>query len=102
MDMLNKKVVKPLIEQVTERDNTIKNLTDERDKLQTNLKMLHAILRSPKMTDLYSKQMRKKMTGEEIEKSNKKAYIELYRSNVNVNNADQIISQLAHSVNETL
>ena len=33
MDMLNNKVVKPLIEQVMQRDTTIRNLTDERDKL---------------------------------------------------------------------
>ena len=68
MDQLNNEVVKPLMDQVMERDSQIKELTEERDTLKTNLKMVHAILRSPKMTELYCKQVRKKMTEQEIAK----------------------------------
>ena len=64
--------------------------------------MLHAIIRSPKLCDLYSKQERKIMTEKQIEQANKEAFTRLRFSNINESNATGQITSLCNSVNEAL
>ena len=50
---ISEKVVPPLVEQVANYEKENIKLRGENKKLQTNLKMLHAVVRSPKLCDLY-------------------------------------------------
>ena len=70
MKQLQEEVVRPLIGQVVERDQTIARLKADKERLQYNLKMLHAILRSPKLCDLYNKRMRKTCKERDIKQAN--------------------------------
>ena len=64
---MSEKVVPPLVQQVAIHSKENIKLKSENKQLQHNLKMLHAIIRSPKLCDLYSKQERKIMTEKQIE-----------------------------------
>ena len=66
MKKLTDTVVKPLINEVMARQQEINDIKDDKSKAQKNLKMLHAIIRSPMLSDLYAKQDRKMMTEKQI------------------------------------
>ena len=77
LKQMSEKIVPPLIEQVTLRQKEIDKLTEDNKTLQKNLKMLHAIIRSPKLCDIYSKQEQRLMTQQQIAKANHEAYLKL-------------------------
>ena len=58
MKQLQDTVVKPVIQQVAIRDEEIAKLKTQVTQLQQNLKMLHAVVRSPLLSEKYAKQVR--------------------------------------------
>ena len=68
------KVVKPLISQVQDQFNEVKQLKDTNQELESYMKKLQAVLISPLLSDLYAKHKRKTMTQREISRANKKAF----------------------------
>ena len=64
------KVVRPLISQVQDRFNEVKQLKDTNNELKSYLKKLHAVLKSPLLSDLYAKHQRKMMTKKDISQAN--------------------------------
>lgn len=56
---LSNDVMYPLIEQMAVRDKELLVAKTDQSQLRINLKMLHAILRSPKLCDMYAKEERK-------------------------------------------
>ena len=45
----------PLIEQVKQREKEFMEARSDQRNLRLHLKMLHAVVRSPKLSDLYAK-----------------------------------------------
>ena len=58
-------VVKPLIEQVKERQNEINQLKQEKTNELKNIKKLHLVIRSTTLCDLYQRQTRKNFGDKE-------------------------------------
>ena len=52
-------MVRPLIEQVNVREQAIGKLKEEVKSLKKNLRILHAVARTPKLIDMYHKEERK-------------------------------------------
>ena len=59
------------------RDKEIWALKDENKKLQENLKKVHAVVRSPKLSDIYKKEELKIKSKKKIEKEKTEAFHEL-------------------------
>ena len=70
------------------------------EKLSKSLKMLHAVVRSPLLTDKYAKEHRKRMTQLEVKSANTNAFSVLEQCNVSEANADNFIDDLVESVHE--
>ena len=76
--------------------NQLKQSKEENQKnkslisdLQNSLKKLYAILRSPKLVDLFHKAERKKSSKEQIQKANQEAYLNLNKEfKLNESSAD--------------
>jgi len=66
-------VVLPLLKQNKERSEESAQLKEEVSKVTKNLKMLHSVVRTPILCDLFHKMERKKLKKEEIEKANVRA-----------------------------
>ena len=64
------KVVQPLNNQVLDSYNEIKQLKETNHELKSLLKKLHAVLKSPLLSDLYAKHQRKMMTQKDISQAN--------------------------------
>ena len=58
MKQLQDTVVRPVIQQVAIRDEEIAKLKTQVTQLQQNLKKLHAVVRSPLLSEKYAKQVR--------------------------------------------
>ena len=58
MKQLQDTVVRPVIQQVAIRDEEIAKLKTQVTQLQQSLKMLHAVVRSPLLSEKYAKQVR--------------------------------------------
>ena len=62
MKEMTEKVTKPLIQQVAICQKQNNDLQEQNQALIKSLKMVHAVIRSPLLCDMYSKQDRKMMT----------------------------------------
>ena len=56
MKKLNETVVRPLIEQVVLRDEEISKMKEENRALQENMRKVHVVARSSKMSEMYRKE----------------------------------------------
>ena len=102
MKQLTKDVVKPLIEQVTLRENALLKKDEEQKIFKKNLKMLNAVVRSPILSDLYAKRDQKIMSAKQLADQKKEAAKLLGQYNVNEQNADKFIEELYDSVRQSL
>ena len=99
---ISEKVVPPLIEQVITRDKEIIRLLEEVRSLKESLKMVHAVVRSPKLSDMYSKEEMKLKKKKRIVQERDEAFRNLRSSNVGETTAQDFIRGLSDSINMTL
>ena len=102
MDELSKQqenVVRPLILQVKDREAQNQELLKEVRDLKKNLKMMHAVIRTPKLVDLFHKTERKRMTEKDIVKADQTAHLNLRKYKIDETNYEYFIDQLSSSVN---
>ena len=99
---MSEKIVPPLVQQVALREKENMELKAQNKQIQYGLKMLHAVIRSPKLSDLYAKEERKHMTAQQITQANKEAFKKLRQNTVSEKNAKKFIVDLSSSVNQSL
>ena len=75
-------VVKPLIEQVKERETDVIITTDNEKELKKSLRIAYAVIRVPKLMEAFHKIERKMKTQEEIKKANQEAHLILRQQKI--------------------
>lgn len=80
-------VVKPLIEEVTNRDQIISSMEEVTKQDKEDIKMLNCIVRMPIMCDQFQKAMRKKLSLDAIKKIERETILHL-RQNINAENQE--------------
>ena len=58
--------------------------------------MVHAVIRAPKLSDMFHKAERKKFSEEEIARNDAEAFLHLRREKVDENNSQAFIDNLVH------
>ena len=71
------KVVRPLVIQAGKMQQQINSLTKDKTELLKTLKVTNAILRAPKLIDLFHKEEQHRMTEARISEANKRAHLTL-------------------------
>ena len=66
-----------MIKEVSAREKEMNRLQVENELLKKNMKTCYAIIRTPRLSELFHKAERKKLTAEEIRKEDKKAHYRL-------------------------
>ena len=97
------KVVHPLIEQFKKTQGVIEKLTEDKVRINRSLKMFHAIIRSPKLCDLYHRTEAKKVNEERREQAKNDAFLLLRQEKVNENSKpfiENLISEVHHFLRE--
>ena len=102
MKQLQNAVTKPLIEQVVVRENQIKSLKSQVEQVQKNLKILHAVIRTPVLVEKYAKQARKLETPSRKISQDLEAFMTLKQNNFDEEKADGFIKELSNSVHQCL
>ena len=77
LDQQQEKIVKPLIAECTKREKEIQRLDEELIAKTKNLKILFAITKSPKMSNLVYKAERKRFTEEKLKQIDDHAILTL-------------------------
>ena len=96
-------VVKPLIEQCSKREEHCQWMRDQLQEKQKSLKILYAMVRSPKMCDMLQKAERKYLTKERLKQVTENAIHTLrqYRFDQNVTQfVDQVYGTIQSHVAE--
>ena len=83
--------MKPLIAECSKRELEIQRLQEEVKSRTKNLKILFAITKSPKMSDLVYKAERKRFTQEKMKQIHESAILTLRQYRFDESNADKFI-----------
>ena len=83
--------MKPLISECSKRESEIQRLQEEVKSRTKNLKILFAITKLPKMSDLVYKAERKRFTQEKLKKIHESAILTLRQYRFDEANADKFI-----------
>ena len=97
-------LVDPLIVEVAQRLKVEKELRDENTELRKNLKLVHSIVRTPKLSDLFHKKEKERLNQVEIAKADDDAFHKLKKS-YNINDpsaASQFVNKCVADVNRLL
>ena len=73
-------------------------LKEDNKLLRHNLKMVHSMLRAPKLMDIYQKKVMATMKQKNIEKLNVEAFRVLREQKVDSKNAEAVVKDLVGSV----
>ena len=76
----------------------ISTLNEKTTKLHRQLKILYAVIRTPKLCDLFHRAERRRLTEKHIQDADKEAYLSLRQYKVNENNAEKFIENLAMEI----
>ena len=95
------KIVNPLIKECTRREEYCQWMREQLDAKTKSLKILYAMIRSPKLCDMLQKAERKYLTQERLKQVQESAILTLrqYRFDQNVN---QFVDQVYGAVTEQL
>ena len=102
LEKQQKTVVQPLLEKLESLGKLKFEQGEEIKGLRGNLKILQAILRTPKLCDIFHKTEKRRQTEQNIQTENQRAFKFLRTLNIDETNATSFIEKLANDIHVQL
>ena len=95
-------VVKPLVDECVKREKENLRIRAALQERQSNLKILYAMIRSPKLCDMMYKAERKRFEKEQLEKINQESIHTLRQYNFDSDNASGFVERIHTTIHKLL